>query len=450
MFYPFWSPITRYWVTAAETPVRRRQNETTIFNGNVVHGRGDVLGGTNDGIRPVQELSRRHEDRADARFGAIRRAGKGRSVEVAHSFILSSSHFDCIAIGQQPTVTAFGIKTIAQAPPQSLIAKSSTAAGATGNVPQAATQAVDQKKSDAFGNSIGCEQGTIPMRRITLDEMSHYSTLREFFQKGPNGAGRPSTHGVKSEAPAAATPAHKYSVMYQNVDNLGGNSSLNIWNPDVNTGYGEVFSLSQQWYVGGSGAGEQTAEVGWQNYPAKYGSEDSRLFTYWTADGYNRTGCYNLDCAAFVQIANQGILGGGFTETSSLGGPQYEFSAQYQLFEGNWWLSIQGTWIGYYPGGVYQGGQLTQYAQAIEFGTEGVGTTIWPAEGSGYWSTSNFGLAAYQRTVYYIDLNGNGIWATLQHEDPSPGCYSTTGTFFDSSSSWGVYFFEGGPGGSGC
>jgi hypothetical protein len=373
-----------------------------------------------------------------------------RDVEVAHSFVLSSSHFDCVPIGQQPTVTAFGIKTIAQAPPQSLLAKSSAAAGATGNRPEAATQPVDQKKSDQFGNSIGCEQGSIPMRRITLEEMTRYSTLREFFQKGPNGAGRPTKTGVKSDAPAASAPTHKYSVMTQTVDNLGGNSNLNVWSPYVNTSWGEVFTLSQQWYVGGSGAGLQTAEVGWQNYPAKYGSEDPRLFIFWTADGYNRTGCYNLECGAFVQVANQGILGGGFDVTSSYGGPQYEFSAQYQLYEGNWWLAIMGTWIGYYPGNVYQGGQLTRNAQWIEFGTEGVGETIWPPEGSGYWSTANFGIAAYQRNVFYIDTNGNGIWATLQPDDRSPACYSTTGTFFDPSSSWGVYFFEGGPGGSGC
>jgi hypothetical protein len=373
-----------------------------------------------------------------------------RGVEVAHSFVLSSSHFDCIPIGQQPTVTALGLKTIAPAPPQSVLAKSSLAPGATGNVPQAASQPIDQEHTDGFGNSVGCEQGSIPMRRITMEEMTHYSTLREFLQKGPNGAGRPATPGVKREAPAASASSHKYSVMTQTVDNLGGNSNLNVWSPEINTSWGEVFSLSQQWYVGGSGAGLQTAEVGWQNYPAKYGSQDPRLFTYWTADGYNNTGCYNLDCPAFVQVANQRMLGGGFNVTSTYGGPQYEFSAQYYLYQGNWWLAIMGTWIGYYPGNVYEGGQLSRNAQGIEFGTEGVGTTIWPPEGSGYWSTSNFGVAAYQRNVYYIDTTGKGVWATLQHDDTSPACYSTTGTFFDPSSSWGVYFFEGGPGGSGC
>jgi hypothetical protein len=96
------------------------------------------------------------------------------------------------------------------------------------------------------------------------------------------------------------------------VDNLGGNSTLNYWNPPVNESEGEAFSLSQQWYVGGTGTtlpGLQTAEVGWQNYPAHYGDNNSHLFIYWTADGYKTTGCYNLDCVGFVQTDPNWVLG---------------------------------------------------------------------------------------------------------------------------------------------
>ena len=91
----------------------------------------------------------------------------------------------------------------------------------------------------------------------------------------------------------------------------------------MNTGLNEVFSLSQQWYVGGSGASLQTAEIGIQNYPQKYGSEKSALFIYWTADGYKNTGRYNHDCAAFVQTNNKWHLGGVFGQYSTVGGAQY-------------------------------------------------------------------------------------------------------------------------------
>lgn len=369
-------------------------------------------------------------------------------VEIKHSFVLNSSHFDCVPIAQQPGAKALGGKAIASAPPES-IAKPQGGADDEADRASPATQLGTAKQADEFGNSIGCEQGTIPMRRITLEEMTHFPTLRDFFQKGPDGAGRPSLARPEA-APQSPTQGHKYSLMYQNVDNLGGNANLNLWNPYVNTSWGEIFSLSQEWYVGGNGSATQTAEVGWQNFPAKYGNEESRLFIYWTADYYNQTGCYNLECGAFVQVSNSAPLGGGFTGYSTYGGTQYEISAMYYLYRGNWWLAIQGTWIGYYPGSIYRGGQLSQFSDFIEFGTEGVGETVWPGEGSGYWSTAGFGHAAYQRNLYYVNLSAEGIWDSLTAYDPSPRCYSTSGPFFSTASKWGSNFYEGGPGGPGC
>jgi hypothetical protein len=370
-------------------------------------------------------------------------------VQVSHSFVLNSSHFDCIPVEQQPGVKAQNLKTIAPAPPQSIIAKPAGTDGAADRA-SPASQFDPEKKTDDFGNSASCEQNTIPMRRITLEEMTHFPTLRDFFQKGPGGSGRPSLAVPRNAPESSPTQGHKYSIMTQEVNNLGGNSNLNLWNPYVNTAWGEVFSLSQEWYVGGSGEDTQTAEVGWQNFPAKYGNEDSRLFIYWTADYYNQTGCYNLECGAFVQVSNAAPLGGGFTAYSTHGGGQYEVSAMYYLYQGNWWLAIQGKWIGYYPGSIYRGGQLSRYSQNIQFGTEGVGVTVWPAEGSGNWSTSGFGSAAYQRNLYYINLSRQWVWDSLRNYDPSPHCYSTSGPFFSTSSDWGANFYEGGPGGPGC
>ena len=367
-----------------------------------------------------------------------------RGVAVSHSYVQGSNHFDCVPVGQQPSVRLQGLKSIAGAPPQSAL-RTPAATEKPGFDAKPATQGAGE--TDAFGNTIGCEANTIPMRRITLDEMAQFPTLNDFFQKGPGSAGRPAVAKPESD-PAVA--GHKYSGMSQAVNNLGGNSNLNIWSPYVNTAYGEVFSLSQQWYVGGTGANTQTAEVGWQNYPAKYGNQDSRLFIFWTADNYKTTGCYNLDCPGFVQISNSATLGGGFANYSSFFGTQYEITVQFYLYEGNWWLAIQGNWIGYYPGWLYRGGQLSQFAQLIEYGNEGVGTTIWPGEGSGYWANGGFGLSAYQRNVFYIDGYGNGIYASLTPFTPSPACYNTAGPYFDGTSSWGTYFFAGGIGGGGC
>ena len=268
-----------------------------------------------------------------------------QGVEVNHSFVVDSSHYDCVPIGQQPAVRKYGIKNIASPPPESVLDKSTGAdVAALDSIAKPVSQLDPEKPFDAFGNSVHCEEGTIPMRRITLDTMTHFETLKQFFQKSPN-----------EQAPAPGKthtpgPPHKYSYTYQWVNNLGGNSNLNIWSPYVNTSAGEIFSLSQEWYIGGSGSGTQTEEVGWVVYPAMFGDEKSHFFIFSTADNY-ATGCWNNSCGDFVQIADGGLLGASFNPPSStFGGGQYEVSSEYYLWQGNWWLQFQGTWVGYYPG----------------------------------------------------------------------------------------------------
>jgi len=287
------------------------------------------------------------------------------------------------------------------------------------------------------------------MRRITLEELHRFETLQRFFAKSPDGG---SHIPMPNEAipPSAATVAHKYAYTYQWVDNLGGNSALNLWKPYVNRKLGEVFSLSQQWYIGGSGSNEHTAEVGWQNFSAKYGSENSTLFIYWTADAYRSTGSYNLDCAAFVQTNNNWHFGGRFSSYSTLGGTQKEIQIQYYFHNGNWWLALGGQWVGYYPASIYRGGQLSRNAQLIEYGGETVGSTVWPPMGSGDWANQGFAYAAYQRDIFYRDTTGNAYWAVLNTVQPSIGCFTDAGPYWSSTQGRGVYFYFGGPGGKSC
>lgn len=250
----------------------------------------------------------------------------------------------------------------------------------------------------------------------------------------------------------------------------------------VDNSKGEVFSLSQQWYVGGTGTKLQTAEVGWQNYPQLYGDSLSHLFIYWTADNYEKTGCYNLACFAFVQIDNSWVLGSAFFEPgglgpgdSTVGGAQYEFTAQFYLYDGKdgkqWWLYLgksaddsELTAVGYYPAAAIYGatGQLEYYAQEIRYGTESVACvaagsvcsateTIFPPEGSGLMPKNGLGYAAYQRDIFYINISGRGVWGKgLKPVQLSPNCYQVTSPFWLNFPGWGTYIYVGGPGGKGC
>ena len=402
---------------------------------------------------------------------------EGVAVDGLHSFLLDGQHFDCLPIEQQPSVRGLGLTRVEVAPPPPLSLAAEPAVPAPGEpapgepvpggpvsggpVPGEPQETRARAASpltlgahDAFGNEIQCAEGTIPMRRVTLEEMTRFETLRQFFEKGPDGAGQ---IGLEEEKAAPAKPVHKYAHAYELVDNRGGASLLNLWMPPINTHATQVFSLSQHWYTAGNPV--QTVEGGWQAFPQKYNTVNSVLFIYWTADGYKRTGCYNLDCAAFVQTNSHWALGATFSHYSTPGGTQYEFELQWQLSGGNWWLFLAGSGtpeaVGYYPTALYGNGQLASHATEIDYGGEVVGTTSWPQMGSGVAASRGFRHAAYQRQIFYADLSTATHWSTLSpYASPRSrgrgSCYSINFTPASTGGSWDSYFFFGGAGGGGC
>ena len=362
-------------------------------------------------------------------------------MEVRQSLLLEGDVFDCIPIEQQPSVRLGGIVRIAEPP---VLPAAGPAAWNKGSIPQA-TQALEGQP--ILGKSAECEDGTIPMRRVTLEEMTRFPSLRAYLSKSPDESA-PET--IPSEDPCTGNCPHKYSYTLQSVANHGGNSALAVWSPPVDTTIGEIFSLSQEWYVGGTGDATQTVETGWQNYPALYGDNRSRLFIFYTPDNY-KTGCYNLTCKAFVQTSKTVFLGGAFNAYSAPGGPAREFEIAAYLSGGNWWLFHNNVAFGYYPGSLYNKGAMATGSSLIEYGSESTQSGgTWPPQGSGAWSNTGYGKAAYQRSLYYYDNTNTSVWDTLKPQQPSPNCYTITGPKYGTGNGWGIYFFEGGPGGANC
>lgn len=363
-------------------------------------------------------------------------------VRVRHSFLLDAHPFDCVPTAQQPSVRQLGLTSIATPP-------DAPAAPGTARTADAFAQLAPSEASDPLGNATVCEAGTIPMRRVTMEDIGRFGSLRDFFQKGPGGAGRAPLGGA---APAVAT-SHKYAHSYQYVPNLGGSSFNNLWSPAVNTSLNEVFSLSQFWYSNDNGP-VQTVEMGLQNYPQKYSTRDSVLFIYWTSDGYQNAGCYNLDCSGFVQTNSNVYLGRHFRHYSTNGGPQYTPQLTAYLTGGNWWLYLNGTAssnaIGYYPGSLFNDTPMATAANEIDYGGEVVGSTVWPPMGSGQFASSGFGHAAFDRNILYYPTGGGATSATLHASQTSPSCFTDVTTNASSNGGSGTHFYFGGPGGRGC
>jgi len=246
--------------------------------------------------------------------------------------------------------------------------------------------------------------------------------------------------------PVYGASTHRWAWGEQTVDNNGGDSRLNVWKPNPKPG---EFSLSQHWYVGGSGDSTQTVEGGWQVYPGKYGTSNPVLFIFFTPDNYS-SGCYNLDCAGFVQVNNSWVLGGSLSPVSTDGGTQYIIRMQWQLYKGNWWLFVQGAGsyiaVGYYPGPIFKGGQMSKNAQVVKYGGETAsdGSGNAGQMGSGKFANTGWSHAAYQRTIYYIDTSFVGRWTNLSAHQPTSSCY-TIDMHNNTGGSWASYFYFGGP-----
>jgi hypothetical protein len=355
-------------------------------------------------------------------------------VEVPHSLVAGRQIFDCVPVLQQPSLRGTKSPILAAPPPF-------TPPVTPGNI-------AVQELHDALGYLQHCENGTIPMRRLTLRELTRFESLRDFLQKGRGGI------GSTDIAPPSA-PVHGYGVAEQDISNWGGYGAHNLWSPFVNPAT-QTFSLSQQWYRGGTGAKIQTAEVGVQNYPTKYLTENSVLFIYWTAnhygfDGGKPIGCYNLECKGFVQTNNNWHLGHGFTHYSTQGGTQYEVDLGWYLYQGSWWLMVNGDWVGYLSTSYYIGGQMSKSAQLYQMGGESAPWISWPPIGSGGYPSAGYSYAAYDRWMQYYDsagrLHDGSMYSFKQPANTS--CYNIT-TPTNGGGWWREYFYFGGPGAFNC
>ncbi|KAL3537239.1 hypothetical protein ACH5RR_000605 [Cinchona calisaya] len=209
------------------------------------------------------------------------------------------------------------------------------------------------------------------------------------------------------------------------------------------------FSLSQIWILGGPDSNFNTIEAGWIVYPYLFADNNTRLFTYWTSDAYQSTGCYNLYCSGVIQTNNVVALGGSIKPFSTYHGSQVEITILIWKDPNQevWWLMYGTEIIGYWPTSLFQ--YLTDSASLIEWGGEvlnnkpnGQHTTT--KMGSGHFAEEGYQGASYFRNLQVVDDSNNlrppGVSSVTSEQ---PKCYNI---LLQNSNNWGDYFFYGGPG----
>ncbi|KAI3849395.1 hypothetical protein MKW92_036991 [Papaver armeniacum] len=277
-----------------------------------------------------------------------------------------------------------------------------------------------------------CPEGTVPIRRPGKN-----------YHPNPTSSDK---HLHPSSSKIFAN-TNEYAIVTPVGDNFqGAQATINIWKPLIEQP--EEYSTSQIWIA--SGDNKEVIETGWEVNKSLYGGEEPRLFVYWTADQFNSTGCYNIQCTGFVQTTSKVSLGSGFQNVSIFHGNQY--AATFIIFKekssGNWWVHVQGVIIGYWPHFLFK--QLSLKATRVDFGGQilnthpnkrhtstQMGSGHLPSEG-GFGTSSQFSRVKVFGGNYEAKIPERVLMIKT-----NPSCYGLKLGQADSS---GITFYYGGPG----
>ncbi|KAH7576089.1 hypothetical protein JRO89_XS02G0288400 [Xanthoceras sorbifolium] len=218
---------------------------------------------------------------------------------------------------------------------------------------------------------------------------------------------------------------------------------------------GEDQSSSTNIWVG-NGPPDQVNYIaaGLMMSPMINGDSLPRMFTYWTGDVAQRTGCFNMDCKGFVQV-------------HKIFAPKYLFPPPYAVYGGqmidhnfqllqdketkNWWLVLElKTPVGYFPKELFpylsEGAGVVEWGAVAKTGKNGIS----PPMGNGYKPNRVFDQSSYFRRIRFVDGNFDGQRPskhdTENYEDPS-GCYKLINDKDYGGQLFSYYFLYGGPGG---
>ncbi|KAF5441974.1 hypothetical protein F2P56_037068 [Juglans regia] len=298
-------------------------------------------------------------------------------------------------------------------------------------------------------NGTRCPKGTIPIRRSTVVDVLRAKSLFHFGKKQHRV---PLTSRSTDAPDVVSGNGHEHAIAYTGASEemYGARATINVWDPSIQVV--NEFSLSQIWILSGSfdGSDLNSIEAGWQVSPELYGDSRPRLFTYWTSDSYQATGCYNLLCAGFVQTNSKIAIGAAISPVSSFSGNQFDVTILIWKDPklGNWWMSFgDNTLVGYWPAEIFT--HLADRATMVEWGGEVVNTRANGEHtstqmGSGHFADEGFGKASYFRNLEIVDAdNSLSSVQDISTLAENTNCYNIKSSY---NNQWGTYFYYGGPG----
>ncbi|XP_018482156.1 uncharacterized protein LOC108853209 isoform X1 [Raphanus sativus] len=312
--------------------------------------------------------------------------------------------------------------------------------------------------SQIWSKSGTCPKGTIPVRRVSREDIIRASSPSHFGRKTPrrydfldNALKHKGNFNITAERLGQPLPKDRSEAILiaLGYNYVGAQSDINVWNPP-GVQYND-YSSAQIWLLAGLSDQFETIEAGWVVNPHVFGDSRTRLFTYWTNDSYATTGCTNLLCSGFVQTTTSFALGAAVEPVSTQSSDQYHITVSMFLdpYTQHWWLTCGNNVLGYWPGNLFT--YLKHSATAVQWGGEVYSADVRKnphtktTMGSGRWASYRFGESCFHTNVRIKDYSLQIKYPEyLSEYSDEYDCYSTKldrETYMSEP-----MFFFGGPG----
>ncbi|WJX55713.1 hypothetical protein P8452_41449 [Trifolium repens] len=279
---------------------------------------------------------------------------------------------------------------------------------------------------------VSCPKETVPIRRITKDDLSRGKSLFNDHILTQNNI---RTYYAELFAIAPNGPY------------FGVSGTTSIYNPKVINGQ---TSASHIYVENGKGDGNNKITVGWHVSPQLYKNDATHFYSTWTSQNY-KNGCYNMLCPGFVQTNRAYYLGSRIAKTSSTS-DRTKVEMPISLLQDektkNWWLLVQETPIGYFPAHLF-----SNLVAANTVGWGGLAATpagTSPPMGSGLFPDKSYIHSCYFRYISYKDNDGKRVgpaeYLTRKTLNAPGKCYAINYYEYDGKEA-GYALEFGGPGG---
>ncbi|XP_006344030.1 uncharacterized protein [Solanum tuberosum] len=220
------------------------------------------------------------------------------------------------------------------------------------------------KSSSIWLKDNGCPLETVPIRRITKDDLIRQRDIPspEGTFESPltniNNNREPKTSNISSQGYKLAIVQIPYDP---NNKFAGAGMSASLWNPRIESQQHTACRLKIQ-------KGSDILQVGWRVDPALYGDTKTRSFIHFQAGNIH---CFNTLCPGFIIVNRDFPVDASFDNFQHRGDKSASEITMFidrDFVNGNWWLLYDesNVEVGFWPQKIFT--ELRSFADNVEWG----------------------------------------------------------------------------------